>query len=81
MIKNTWNIYVFTYVCMHVCIWESQTNIIGMPRNTCHGRIMSFPDKFADPPAKKIQIYKITNEKEEIWNFNVPSISTMGVHG
>jgi len=41
---------------MHACILESQTNIIWMPRNTCHRRIMSFPDEFADPPAKKIQI-------------------------
>lgn len=24
--------------------------IIGMPSNTCHRRVMSFPDKFTDPP-------------------------------
>lgn len=31
---------------------EDNTYIIGMPSNTCNRRIMSFPDKFTDPPAK-----------------------------
>lgn len=31
---------------------KDKTNIIGMPSDICHRRIMSFPDKFTDPPVE-----------------------------